>query len=616
MQFWPALQHINELELIVTLAPSRHLPARQLVAATGALALLLTVTLAVGATEGLLSGTIDSGANSFTAPASFAYPLSFTTSTGNTAKVVVPAGETSVAFTLCGGGGGGGAGATGGAGGAANCLSGSIATPSTGTSLVLVVGGGGGAGASGTGGTGGCSNVGGTSGCTAAGAGAGGAGGAGTAVNGGGGGGGASEIYVSGAPGSPLVIAPGGGGGSGAGKGTTPGAGAAGGSAANNTTSTGTNGSAPTASGLNGTNDGGSKGTGGTKGNPATTAAPGAALATTTASGSNFNGIAAGKGGGGTSSTGGSGGGGAFGGTSTGVSTGNGGGGGGGGGGAFGAGGGSGGGAGTGTGSGGGGGPGAGASSFYGGATGYAVTSLASSLPATGAGSPGSPGSAGTAGQAGTVTIFGARDLGTSSACGTALSAGNHACSGPTVTAQLGRSELILINLVGSNQGAGAPKTTVSSVSGPFTSVASLGSQQYDTGTSTNYMFAFKAVGTGSTAATTITFDNGTTQGTVATDVLELAVTRSIVRTDVGGGQCTSGGKLCAVTSGGSAADAELVFIVNKDGNTITAPSGWTTFGSGNGFGSYGSAKLQASASWVVTTNNEPYGFIALDINP
>ena len=137
-----------------------------------------------------------------------AAPTTLTFSSAGTYAVTVPAGVTSLTFTLEGAGGGGGGGYSGypngGTGGAGGKVTGTITLASnpSGTVLDLVVGG------AGTGGSGGGTGTGGTGG--PGGSAAGGNGGTST-YSGGGGGGGASEIYVTSS--TPIVLAGGGAGG-------------------------------------------------------------------------------------------------------------------------------------------------------------------------------------------------------------------------------------------------------------------------------------------------------------------------------------------------------------------------------------------------------------------
>ena len=153
--------------------------------------------------------------------ASSSNTLNFTTAGVHT--LVVPAGTTSVAFTLAGAGGSGGSGVKvsgtnyqGGNGGAGGSISGTInlSSNTTGETLTVYVGAGGG---STTGDNTGSNNGSGGAGGAGCGPSSYGAGGAGAQANYtvGGGGGGITCIYVSATPTSPIVIAGGGGGGAG-----------------------------------------------------------------------------------------------------------------------------------------------------------------------------------------------------------------------------------------------------------------------------------------------------------------------------------------------------------------------------------------------------------------
>ena len=177
-----------------------------------------------------------------------AAPTTLTFSSAGTYAVTVPAGVTSLTFTLEGAGGGGGGGYSGypngGTGGAGGKITGTITLASnpTGTVLDLVVGG------AGTGGSGNGTGTGGTGG--PGGSAAGGNGGTST-YSGGGGGGGASEIYVTSS--TPIALA---------------GGGAGGGALANSTAGngTGSGGAGPIgngAAGSGGSSNGGGAGGGG-----------------------------------------------------------------------------------------------------------------------------------------------------------------------------------------------------------------------------------------------------------------------------------------------------------------------------------------------------------------
>ena len=167
-----------------------------------------------------------------------------TFSTVGNHTLTVPAGMTSVGFTLVGAGGGGGSAGSAGADGALQSGTIRISSNPGGTTLTVWVGVGG--GSSSGGGAGGA-------GCAAVGYGAGGSGG-----GNGGGGGGASCIYVTGSPAAPIAIAAGGGGGGGNGNKGTSGAGGAGNGGSTTNGGAGvTNSGSPGSTGSNGTVGGG-----------------------------------------------------------------------------------------------------------------------------------------------------------------------------------------------------------------------------------------------------------------------------------------------------------------------------------------------------------------------
>lgn len=166
-----------------------------------------------GVTGGPFTYTLTALYNSWTQAAtsgSVTGSATVTFSTAGNHTLDIPAGVTSVTYTLVGAGGGGGDGGSGsggsGADGASQIGTITLSSNPNGTSLTVWVGGGGAGGTSSGGGNGGA-------GCATAGYGAGGAGGG--SKNGGGGGGGASCIDVFGTPGSPIAVVGGGGGGGG-----------------------------------------------------------------------------------------------------------------------------------------------------------------------------------------------------------------------------------------------------------------------------------------------------------------------------------------------------------------------------------------------------------------
>jgi hypothetical protein len=175
--------------------------------------------------------------------------------------------------------------------------------------------------------------------------------------------------------------------------------------------------------------------------------------------------------------------------------------------------------------------------------------------------------------------------------------------------------------------GSNSTTSTVQSISGPFSASpapSQLGSVEYPTSTGKNYLFAWQAQGGGSNQAVKVTFDTGTTSGTVFIDVIQLGASTS----PVSGGTCTQSG---TTPGGGSspvcvtvqhASDSEIAFFgSSSNGQTWTQPSGGSfssldgASGSKGSYGVFTNPAVQATATFTMG-GNKAFGSIGIEITP
>lgn len=146
------------------------------------------------------------------------------------------------------------------------------------------------------------------------------------------------------------------------------------------------------------------------------------------------------------------------------------------------------------------------------------------------------------------------------------INTSHQTATGASVTTVSNRAELIFVHVLNSNQ---TSATTVSSITGPFTGATQVAGFSY---ASKDYEFVWKAMGNGAgPSAVTVTFDSGTTSGTVAIEVVELAAGNVVLPcsscTNSGSGTATS-----ATLSIQNASDTEIAFFGIAAGKTFSVP--------------------------------------------
>jgi hypothetical protein len=213
-----------------------------------------------------------------------------------------------------------------------------------------------------------------------------------------------------------------------------------------------------------------------------------------------------------------------------------------------------------------------------------------------------------------TVSSFGAADLGSSSSA-----VAGHALAGPSVSTTTAATELIFVNLVGSNGTA----STIASISGPFSGTpVAIASKEYPGPTSRNYVFAWQATGSGGTGPVTVTLDAATTLGTGQVDVVQLNP-GDLVAGSSGGAGVSSGKSVPVTITPANPSDSEVVFL-GEDGSYYYTPppatppwllvSGSST--SSVGWGTFSDSAIQSSATFSTSKANKDYGYEAVEVNP
>lgn len=215
-------------------------------------------------------------------------------------------------------------------------------------------------------------------------------------------------------------------------------------------------------------------------------------------------------------------------------------------------------------------------------------------------------------------SVFSATSLGSVSTTCTA-GTGKITCTGPSISTT---SPLVIFaNVTGANA-----TITATAVGGPVSSQSTVTSVREPTTSSSGYLYAWKATGSGGPAtAVTITFTGPTTVGNVVIDVVQLGSGNSVTSTFSSGAGNTGGGNTTVPVSltAASSSDGELVFLGSDNNLTFSGPSGFTPqlaggSGSGYGWGAFGNATIQSTSpiNFTESASNKDYGYIALEINP
>jgi hypothetical protein len=221
------------------------------------------------------------------------------------------------------------------------------------------------------------------------------------------------------------------------------------------------------------------------------------------------------------------------------------------------------------------------------------------------------------------LAVFGATDLGNNDAS-PCTSLTSRVCTGASVTTTSGRSELILVHVKGSN----STSTTVSSITGPFTSASQVATIECATATGANYLFAWKATGNGAgPTAVAVTFNTGTTSANpIAIDVIQLGAGNNILACS----SCTSRGTTAlgnqnasAVLAVQGANDTEIAFVGAAKNNAFTLPAGFGALasgvvGSGSGFSTVTASttcgQAQSTAAFGLGASSLAWGAIGIEI--
>ena len=213
-----------------------------------------------------------------------------------------------------------------------------------------------------------------------------------------------------------------------------------------------------------------------------------------------------------------------------------------------------------------------------------------------------------------TVSVFAASELKNGDCA--SLSSGACSISGNFTTTS-GRTDLILVNLMGSNSSS----STVSSVTGPFTSASQIASEPYHTtilGGRSSYLYAWEAVGDGSSGSVAVTFGSNYSISGVSIEVVQLGAGNSEVKSSTGSGNGFLFGTATVSIAASSSTDSEIAFLGTDGGFSFNTPSAWTQLPASQptNWNAFSNLMIQSPQLFGMTFLLQNYGYIALEISP
>ena len=215
------------------------------------------------------------------------------------------------------------------------------------------------------------------------------------------------------------------------------------------------------------------------------------------------------------------------------------------------------------------------------------------------------------------ATTFSVTDLGSTATTCTA-GTGKITCTGPSISST--RPLVILASVTNANN-----TITGTSVTGPVTSPTLVNSVREPTSSDSNYLYAWKATGSGGASApVTITFTGPTSVTNVVIDVLQLGSGNTVTSTSSTGAGKNSGGSSTVPVSltAASTSDSEIVFFGTTANATFSGPTGFSSLAGGStnnyGWGVFDNPTIQSTSpvNFSESNSNKDWGYIALEINP
>lgn len=195
---------------------------------------------------------------------------------------------------------------------------------------------------------------------------------------------------------------------------------------------------------------------------------------------------------------------------------------------------------------------------------------------------------------------------------------GGASCTTASVTTTNNATLLILVLRAASTTSS----DSVTSVTGPLTSAATIASLEYPTASGKDYLFAWKAVGNGTSGTVTVNFAAGSNANPTVVDVIQLSgnnTTTPIAQAPTA--LATSGNATANLTSP-TTLNGELVLASFLKNAAITTPTGFTpvdtmSTGSAGGmdFGLYFNTAAQATTTITSPDSTKGWGTVALEIN-
>lgn len=207
--------------------------------------------------------------------------------------------------------------------------------------------------------------------------------------------------------------------------------------------------------------------------------------------------------------------------------------------------------------------------------------------------------------NASATTVGFAYDLGNGGSCGSSLT-----CTGPTVTTNSGRGELIFIYV------SGTSASSVSSISGPWSDASRYALQQFpDSGDSDNYLYVYRATGSGDgPAATSVTFSVRAAGATMWMDVVELGAGESARRSCDGCTARGANGPALATINVDRDTDEEIAFLGSGNGGGFVTAPGFSVLGGGTGsYGTYANPVIASSSTFPMSPDGN-WGSVSLEI--
>jgi hypothetical protein len=192
-------------------------------------------------------------------------------------------------------------------------------------------------------------------------------------------------------------------------------------------------------------------------------------------------------------------------------------------------------------------------------------------------------------------------------------------CSGPSVTATSGSTELIFAYVAESRYDS----TALTGVTGPFSGTPSnYSDEEFERvaggGVKDNFLFAAQATGDGSTGAVTLSFDHLSNNATVWIDIVQLGAGDTVITCSTACADGGVGSPASVLTRVASSSDSEIAFAGTADAASFTPPSSFTGLGGGGSspYGTWADPAVAAASKFGMSASGDGWGSIGVEVSP